>query len=416
MNAPVSGLPGASEMPRSLSVGLVCPYSLDTFGGVQQHVSGLAAGLMAAGHHVEVLAPGDPDRDRPDGVTAVGEGTALPFNGSVAPVRIGARRQVRAWLAQGGFDVVHVHEPAAPSTSFTAVRALLDDPVPVVATHHIAQDRALALRMAAPTVLRQVLPRIDAHIVVSEEARRTLLRYHLVDAVPVPNGVTVADLDRTATAPPLGQRHDLVFVGRPDEPRKGLDVVLAALPDVVARFPGTRLVVVGGDRLPRELVGALRRSLAPLGLAPGDVLELAGRVSDEEKAERLARARVLVAPNTGGESFGIVLTEAMAAGLPVVASDLTAFRDVLDDGRRGVLVPPGDAAALAVGITDLLGDLALSERLARTGHEAAYACFDWSVVVPQVLAVYAEAGAGRGARRGARRGPRLGWSPAPSGT
>ncbi len=325
---------------------------------------------------------------------------------------MGARRQVRAWLAHGRFDVVHVHEPAAPSTSFTAVRALLEEPVPVVATHHIAQDRALALRMAAPTILRQVLPRVDAHIVVSEEARRTLLRYYQVDAVPVPNGVTVADLDRTLTAPPLADRRDLVFVGRPDEPRKGLQVLLAALPEIVARHPGTRLVVVGGDRLPREVATSLRRGLEPLGLALEDVVDAVGRLSEGEKVERLSRARVLVAPNTGGESFGIVLTEAMAAGLPVVASDLVAFRAVLDDGRRGLLVPPEDAAALAAGVCTMLGDLALSERLARAGREAAYACFDWSVVVPQVLEVYADASGGRDGRRG----PRLGWSPAPSGT
>ena len=195
-------------------------------------------------------------------------------------------------------------------------------------------------------------------------------------------------------------------------PARVCEVLLAALPEVVARFPGTRLVVVGGDRLPRELVAPLRRRLAPLGLAPDDVLELVGRVSDAEKADRLSRARVLVAPNTGGESFGIVLTEAMAAGLPVVASDLPAFRDVLDDGRRGLLAPPGDPAALAARIGDLLGDPALTERLARSGQEAAYACFDWSVVVPQVLEVYAEASG----RRGGSQGPRLGWSPAPSGT
>ncbi len=407
---------GDAQGPRSLRVGMVCPYSLDTFGGVQQHVAGLADAVRAAGHHVEVLAPGDHDRTRGPHVTVVGEGQALPFNGSVAPVRMGARRQVRAWLAQGRFDVVHVHEPAAPSTSFTAVRALLEEPVPVVATHHIAQDRALALRVAAPTVLRQVLPRIDAHIVVSEEARRTLLRYHQVDAVPIPNGVTVADLDRTSTAPPLADRRDLVFVGRPDEPRKGLQVLLEALPEIVARHPGTRLVVVGGDRLPREATAALRRSLRPLGLTVDDVVEAAGRLSDEGKVERLSRARVLVAPNTGGESFGIVLTEAMAAGLPVVASDLVAFRAVLDDGRLGRLVPAEDAAALAAGVCTLLGDLALSERLARAGRAAAYACFDWSVVAPQVLAVYADAGAGQDASGGGRRGPRLGWSPAPSGT
>ena len=363
-----------------------------------------------------MLAPGDPDRDRPAGVTAVGEGTALPFNGSVAPVRIGARRQVRAWLAQGGFDVVHVHEPAAPSTSFTAVRALLDDPVPVVATHHIAQDRALALRMAAPTVLRQVLPRIDAHIVVSEEARRTLLRYHLVDAVPVPNGVDRGrprpDRDRPAVGAASRPRLRGASRRAPQGPRRPAGGA-ARRGGPLPRDPARRR----GRRPPAARArGAAAAQPGPLGLAPGDVLELAGRVSDDEKARLLARARVLVAPNTGGESFGIVLTEAMAAGLPVVASDLTAFRDVLDDGRRGLLVPPGDATALAVRINDLLGDLALSERLARTGQEAAYACFDWSVVVPQVLAVYAEAGAGRGARRGARRGPRLGWSPAPSGT
>jgi phosphatidylinositol alpha-mannosyltransferase len=393
---------------RPLRVGMVCPYSFDTFGGVQHHVQGLADALRRAGCRVDVLAPGDPDLPRGRHVTVVGGGAALPFNGSVAPVRIGARRQVRAWLDAGRFDVVHVHEPAAPSTSFTAVRALLDSEVPVVATHHIAQDRALTLRMAAPTVLRAVLARVDAHIVVSEEARRTLLRYHRVDAVPVPNGVDAAALDPGDRALPLEDRRDLLFVGRPDEPRKGFDVLLAALPTVLERRPGARLVVVGGDHLPRDLPRDLARRLEPFR----DRIELTGRLSEREKANRFAAARVLVAPNTTGESFGIVLAEALAAGVPVVASDLAAFRAVLGDGERGVLVPPGDADGLADAVLALLGDASRSRRLAEAGRVTAHSTFDWSAVAPRVLRVYGETAA----RRGHRDDDLLGWSQAPSGT
>jgi phosphatidylinositol alpha-mannosyltransferase len=387
---------------------MVCPYSFDTYGGVQHHVQGLAAALRRGGHRVDVLAPGDPARERDRHVTVVGEGPALPFNGSVAPVRIGARRQVASWLDAGRFDVVHVHEPAAPSTSFTAVRALLDSEVPVVATHHIAQERALTLRMAAPTVLRGVLPRVDAHIVVSEEARRTLLRYHRVDAVPVPNGVDVLALDPGEGALPLERRRDLLFVGRPDEPRKGFETLLGALPTILEQHPDLRLVVVGGDRLPRDLPRELGRRLAGLR----ERIELTGRLSEGEKARRFAAARVLVAPNTGGESFGIVLAEALAAGVPVVASDLAAFRAVLDDGELGVLVAPGEPVGLAEGVLGLLADQVRSRRLVDAGRVAAHSTFDWSAIAPRVLQVYDEAAA----RRGRHLPDPLGWSEAPSGT
>jgi phosphatidyl-myo-inositol alpha-mannosyltransferase len=396
-------------MSRSpLRVGMVCPYSFDTFGGVQHHVQGLAGALRRLGHRVDVLAPGDQDRERDQHVTVVGEGPALPFNGSVAPVRIGARRQVAAWLAAGRYDVVHVHEPAAPSTAFTAVRALLDTEVPVVATHHIAQERALTLRMAAPTVLRGVLPRVDAHIVVSEEARRTLLRYHRVDAVPVPNGVDARVLGPGDRAVTLEERRDLLFVGRPDEPRKGFETLLGALPTVLEKHPDLRLVVVGGDRLPRDLPRELARRLERLR----GRIELTGRLSESEKVRRFAAARVLVAPNTGGESFGIVLAEGLAAGVPVVASDLTAFRAVLGDGELGVLVPPEDPVRLAEGVLGLLADPARSQRMVDAGRVAAHSTFDWSAIAPRVLQVYGEAAARRG-----HRGPDpLGWSEAPSGT
>lgn len=392
-------------MRRALRVGMVCPYSLDSHGGVQQHVAGLAGALRGLGHHVAVLAPGDPDRARAADVTALGEGPSVPFNGSVAPVRLGPRRDVERWLAEGAFDVVHVHEPAAPSTSYSVVKALLRSDVRVVATHHIAQERAWALRLAAPTVLRSVLPRVDAHIVVSEEARSTLQRYHQAPATLVPNGVAAADFD-TGPVGRFEDRRDLLFVGRPEEPRKGLDVLLRAMPQILAAHPATRLVVVGGTD--GDAAGSLPRDLARRVADLGPAVTLLGRLDEADKIARLAGARALVAPNTRGESFGIVLTEAMAAGVPVVASDLPAFRAVLGDGARGLLVRAGDVTDLASGVDALLSDPGLSSRLARAGRLAAHETFDWGVIAPQVLQVYAAPG---GARRGS-----LGWSARASGT
>jgi len=355
-------------------VGLVCPYSLDVDGGVQAHVLQLASALARLGHDVAVLAPGEQTPTLPAYVTTTGRTVPLAHNGSVARVAFGpvVAGRVGRWLHDGDFDVLHLHEPATPSLSALALRAAR---APVVATVHTAQERAWALRASGATLLRAPLSKVSATIAVSPQARATLARYADVPAVVIPNGVEV---DRfVAAAQPEGSRNALVFVGRVDEPRKGLAVLLAALPTVLDRHPGARVRVVGA--------GTAR--LPPLDRRLARRIELTGRLEEAEKAAVLGDAAVLVAPNLGGESFGVVLVEAMAAGAAVVASDLPAFRRVLRSGAAGVLCPPSEPAALAAAVGDVLADPVRRAALTRRASEVVRD-YDWSVVAPRVAEVY----------------------------
>lgn len=364
---------------RPLRIGIVCPYSMDAPGGVQIHVTDLAARLIALGHHVSVLAPAEDDTELPDFVEATGRSVAVRYNGSVARLAFGpvTARRVHTWLEDGDFDVVHIHEPLSPSVSLLA---LWQAEVPVVATFHTATDRSRAMQVAYP-MLRPTLERITARIAVSEEARRTVVEHIGGDAVIIPNGVELA-LYRAATRQErwtgTPERPTLAFLGRTDEPRKGLGVLLEALPTLVERVPGVRVVVAGRGDLSqaREVAQAL----------PG-TLELLGEVTEQDKADLLRSVDLYIAPQTGGESFGIVLVEAMAAGAAVVASDLSAFRRVLQEGRSGVLFATGDPAALADAVATTLAD---PERAQRVRDNAATWCqqYDWDVVTAQVLDVY----------------------------
>jgi phosphatidyl-myo-inositol alpha-mannosyltransferase len=371
-----------------MRVGLVCPYSFDVHGGVQSHVRELAAALRTLGHDVAVLAPGERAADLPPYVTTTGRTVAMPYNGSVARVSFGplVAGRVRRWLAEGQFDVVHIHEPATPSVSVLALWAAR---APLVATFHTASERTRTLETSAATFLRAGLAKLDAHVVVSEEAERTMARYLDADALVIPNGV---DTRRFAAGTRRSDAPTVAFVGRVDEPRKGFDVLLRSWARVVARHPGARLLVVGAGARPARL-----RSLPPAAV---DSVELLGALDDAAKAAVLAQADVVVAPNTHGESFGIVLVEAMAAGAAVVASDLPAFRRVLGDGRHGVLFPTGDASLLAAAVTALLDDPGRSALLRERARDAASA-YDWSSVAPRVAGVYAGVVSGR--RDGVRR-------------
>lgn len=365
-----------------MRVGIVCPYSWDVPGGVQVHVRDLAEELVRRGHQVSVLAPADDDTPLPDFVVPAGRAVPVPYNGSVARLTFGplSAARVRRWLADGDFDVVHVHEPASPSLG---ILALWWAAVPVVATFHTSLARSRAMN-AAHGLLQQAFEKISARIAVSEEARRTLVQHLGGDPVLLPNGLYV---DRLAQGRPRpswrgGSGPDggtVTFLGRLDEPRKGLAVLLAAWPAVLAARPAARLLVAGrGDAdAARELLPEPARASATF----------LGGVSDEEKADMLATGDVYVAPQTGGESFGIVLLEAMAAGTTVLASDLAAFRAVLDDGRCGELFPAGDHDALATALLALLDDparrAALRERAARTVRR-----YDWSRVADEIIGVY----------------------------
>ena len=369
-----------------MRIGMVCPYSFDVPGGVQSHVLQLAEVMRGRGHEVSVLAPVSPHDSLPDYVVSAGKAVPIPYNGSVARLRFGpaTHRKVKKWLVEGDFDVLHLHEPNAPSLSMLALNIAEG---PIVATFHTSTTKSLTLTVFQG-ILRPMHEKIVGRIAVSDLARRWQMEALGTDAVEIPNGV---DVDSFASAPQLDgyprPGKTVLFLGRYDEPRKGMSVLLDALPRVVERYADLQLLIVGrGDEdelrdQAGELVGHIR---------------FLGQVDDAGKASAMRSADAYCAPNTGGESFGIVLVEAMAAGTPVVASDLDAFRRVLRDGECGRLVPVEDGAALADALIEVLENDVLRERYVAAGSAAVHR-YDWSVVASQIMRVY-ETVAGSGAK------------------
>lgn len=389
---------------RPLRVGIVCPYSFDVPGGVQFHVRDLAEALIGRGHEVSVLAPAADDTPVPPYLVAAGRAVPVHYNGSVARLTFGpvTAGRVRRWLTAGRFDVLHLHEPVTPSLGMLALW-IADGPV--VATFHTSIVRSRSLQVAYPLV-RQSLEKISLRIAVSEDARRTLVEHLGGDAVVIPNGVWVDAFAGVGTEPRwtgTSKAPTIAFLGRLDEPRKGLAVLLRAVPTVLDAYPGARVLVAGrgdtGEEQARDVLGDR-----------AGAVEFLGGVSEQDKARLLASVDVYCAPQTGGESFGIVLVEAMSAGTTVVASDLGAFTRVLDDGDAGVLFRTGDPADLGATLVRVLRDRELRDRVsARASHVVGR--YDWSAVTDQVLAVYEMAVAGRDAPVGedpsSLRGARL---------
>lgn len=361
-----------------MRVGIVCPYSLDVAGGVQAHVLDLARALTGLGHDVDVLAPASESTPVPDLVTKAGRAVAIPYNGSVARLTFGpvSMHRVRRWLQAGKFDVLHLHEPTAPSLSMLA---LVVAEGPVVATFHTSTPRSRTMSTFQP-LLRPMLERVTARIAVSPLARQVYVEHLGGDAVEIPNGVDVPAIAAAAADPlprPAGPP-TVGFLGRFDEPRKGMPLLLEALAPL-----DVRLLVVGrGD------ADDLRRRL-PAALV--DRVDVLGAVDDRTRSRALGTMDVLAAPNTGGESFGIVVAEGLAAGTPVVASDIEAFRRVLTDPATGttagLLLPPGDPAAWTAGLAALLAAPDRRAGLVRLGRTRVRA-FDWSTVAAAVLRVY----------------------------
>jgi phosphatidylinositol alpha-mannosyltransferase len=351
---------------------------------VQNHVHDMAEYLIKLGHEVSVLAPADDDTELPPYVVSAGRAVPVPYNGSVARVNFGflSAARVRRWIHDGNFEVLHVHEPATPSLSLLACWAANG---PIVATFHTANPRSRAMLAGAP-IVASAMEKINARIAVSEYARRTLVEHMGGDAVVIPNGV---DVGFYATREPRrewqtapedeAEGGTIAFVGRFGEPRKGLSVLLEALPAIVQARPRTRLLVAGkgdADEAMRAVPDRLRRHV-----------EFLGMVNDEDKARLFRSVDVYCAPNTGGESFGIILVEAMSAGTPVLASDLDAFSLVLEGGAAGVMYPNGNAAALAGAAIGLLADPVRREGL-RAAAARSVRRYDWSVVAADILSVY----------------------------
>lgn len=324
-----------------------------------------------------MLAPASPHVKLPDYVVSGGKAVPIPYNGSVARLRFGpaTHRKVKKWIAEGDFDVLHIHEPNAPSLSMLALQAAEG---PIVATFHTSTTKSLTLSVFQG-ILRPYHEKIIGRIAVSDLARRWQMEALGSDAVEIPNGVDVASF---ADAPLLDgyprEGRTVLFLGRYDEPRKGMAVLLAALPKLVARFPDVEILIVGRgdeDEL-REQAGDLAGHLRFLG-----------QVDDATKASAMRSADVYCAPHLGGESFGIVLVEAMAAGTAVVASDLDAFRRVLADGDAGRLVPVDDADGMAAALIGILEDDQLRAGYVARASERVHR-YDWSVVSAQIMRVY----------------------------
>ena len=361
-----------------MRIGIVCPYAWDIPGGVSAHVNDLAIALIRMGHHVSVLAPAESDDDLPSFVVSTGTPKAVRYNGSVARLSFGpvTARKVSRWIANGQFDVLHVHEPLAPSLSVLACWAAKG---PIVATWHSSMERSrmlLSLNRLALTAMEK----ITARIAVSEAARTTLVEHVGGDAVIIPNGVDTSQFAHaTAMSGWPGAGKAIVFLGRVDEPRKGLAVLIGAAERITNEFPDIRFLVAGpGDAT--ELLKTLPDHVAKK-------FTMLGMIDAHEKPSVLASGDIYVAPNTGGESFGIVLLEAMASGTPVVASDLAAFARVLNGESAGRLFVNEDSESLADVVCATLSDQDELQRLHDAGIARAIE-FDWATVAKKIEAIY----------------------------
>ena len=376
----------------ALRVGLVSPYSWTVPGGVNHHIEHLAAELEARGHETWIIAPvgaltprrrAVDSRRQPWAERFIPMGTAVPIpsNGSRSYLGANPRLMLRMDRAirYGRFDVLHIHEPGVPGVGLAAVFLATS---PIVATFHAALESSWGYEHL-PWLGRMGMRRLDVRIAVSEAAREFPVRLFPGDFRVIPNGVTVELYAPAIDAAKVKGR--VLFIGRA-EPRKGLRVLLEAFARLKATVPDASLVIAGASR--RQVVEEARTGYgASLDLTGVEAL---GWVADEEKVAQLGEAEVVCAPSLAAESFGIVLAEGMAAGVPVVASDLPGYRAVLRDGAAGRLVPPGDPDALAAALEALLGDEEERRRLAAAGLEAA-ADLSWRRVTDEIVKAYEDA-------------------------
>jgi phosphatidylinositol alpha-mannosyltransferase len=371
-----------------MRIALVSPYSWTYPGGVTRHIEALAEQFLEQGHHVRVLAPFDPpDRraavlhrgarpqpvEAPEYLVSLGRTIGFKANGAVSNLSITpfGVATMHKELRTGGYDVVHIHEPIAPLMGWVAADKTR---LPLVGTFHVYSENRISNGIANLVGARRILNRLHVRVAVSEAAAWTGQRYFGGHYRVIPNGVHVPE-ERPQKTPSDQLR--IVFVGQAVE-RKGLPLLLRA-------FEALR------DHIPTELtvIGPSPDELAPLMLDTTGVRML-GKVNEVVKREQLERADVLVAPSVGGESFGMVLTEAFAAGTPVVASDIAGYRDVVRDGVDGVLVPPGDAQVLAETLRDLHDEPARLQQMAEAAFRDVQR-FAWPSVASEVLDAYEDA-------------------------
>jgi phosphatidylinositol alpha-mannosyltransferase len=367
----------------AVKIGLISPYDPGHPGGVYEHISHLRDEIVHRGHDVTVIAP----RGRRGGLEAregfygIGRTVPIPANGSMVRVTFDVTlyNAVKTLLRREQFDVIHLHEPLIPVLPYLV---LLNSQTVNVGTFHAFRSSSPWYTAFKP-YMSFMMSRLDARIAVSPPARDFVSQYFQGPYDIIPNGIDVARFQR---AEPFSWASDgtprILFVGRFNEPRKGFKYLLRAMPMVQQQFPGARLVVVGrGDH--DKFAGLMERY---------DVrgVDFVGQATAEELPRYYASCDVFCAPSTSGESFGIVLLEAMAAGAPVVAGDIPGYRSVIQHGVDGVLTPPKNAQALALALVRMMADTALRRSLATAGQQTAQQ-YDWTEIACRVLQVYERA-------------------------
>jgi len=366
-----------------MKIGLVSPYDFSVPGGVNNHICHLADNFRCLGHDVRILAPASRREavDRDDLIVMGQRTIGLPAGGSVAHITLSLMLGplVKRVLASEGFDIIHLHEPFVPLLPFQVLRRSKQLNV---ATFHAAKDQGREWYAYFQPAISHWWPRIQGKIAVSPAALRLIERYFADHYEIIPNGV---DFQKFATPmPPFPQFKDgklnVLFLGRLEK-RKGLPYLLQAYAQAKARLPESRLIIVGPD-------GGMRAGAEAFVRREGltDVV-FTGYVPEEDKPRYYRTADVFCAPNTGNESFGVILLEAMATGAPVIASNIEGFAYVVGHEQEGLLVPPRDASALADALVQLLGDADRRHELGRRGQEKARQ-FSWDRVSQQVLDFY----------------------------
>jgi phosphatidylinositol alpha-mannosyltransferase len=367
-----------------MKVGIVVPYSWSFWGAVVEHAELQAAALRKVGHEVRLVMGNDPPGsftrvlhprlgrhgEPPAEVIPIGRSVIVPANGSLPNIILSPRSffRIRRVLETERFDLIHVHEPMTPTPGVATVALAR---CPLVATFHASGE--LSWLKPGKLLWGFLMDRLDYRIAVSEPARDSVSRYFPGDYEVIPNGVLVPE-----RADAGGREERVVFIGR-HEPRKGLQVLLRAWPEIHRRS-GTRLSVVGADPL------AVRLLFARLRVSDEGV-DVRGFLSQEELTNELLRAKALVAPSLGGESFGMVLTRAFACATPVVASDISGYRGVMEQ-EAGRLVPPADPHALAEAVVTLLEDEGAREELGRAARVLAQERYSWEGIAQRLSEIY----------------------------
>jgi phosphatidylinositol alpha-mannosyltransferase len=359
---------------------LVSPYDFTYPGGANEHIHYLAAEYRDWGHEVRILAPASPNRPLPDepGLHIIGKPVPIHANGSNARITLSLRlsKQVKEYLAFEKPDVVHLHEPLMPALPLTV---LYHTEARKVGTFHAFAESNLGYFYARP-LLQPFIERLDARIAVSPPAASFVGRYFGGDYQIIPNGI---EIDGLGDVMPLPQYRDgrptILFLGRFEEPRKGFRYLLRAFALVREQFPDARLLVVGG--------GDSQRYSEELARSGAEGVEFTGYVDNDVKSRYYTSCDVFCSPSTKGESFGLILLEAMASGRPVVASRIPGHASVITHGEDGWLVSPQDPVALALGLVRMLADRDLRERIANAGRRTAQR-YAWAAIARRVLAVY----------------------------